>query len=144
MEAGAPVLTTHTQLLVAQAKRDAKKEELRRLSVERAAVRARCAAVEAELYELEGQTRALYAQEAVERMRAHPGEVSVQRDGCGKVYWVAAYPEGRDALEGVGAEAVIEAALRHFTSDACVQSDGQAALVSMRRRVATRPADDLA
>ena len=47
-------------------------------------------------------------------------------------------------LEGVGAEAVIEAALRRFTSDACVQSDGQAALVSMRRRVATRPADDLA
>ena len=55
------MLTTHTQLMVAQAKRDAKKEELRRLSVERAAVRARCAAVEAELYELEGQTRALYA-----------------------------------------------------------------------------------
>ena len=74
------MLTTHTQLLVAQAKRDAKKEELRRLGVEGAAVKARCAAVEAELYELEGQTRALYAQEAVERMRAHPGEVSVQRD----------------------------------------------------------------
>jgi hypothetical protein len=82
MEAGAPVVTTHAQLLVAQAKRDAKKEELRRVHVERAAVRARCAAVEAELYELEGQARSWYAQEAVERMQAHPGEVAVQRDGC--------------------------------------------------------------
>ena len=58
------MVTTHTQLLVAQAKRDAKKEELRRVHVERAAVRARCAAVEAELYELEGQARSWRASPA--------------------------------------------------------------------------------
>ena len=64
----------------------------------------------------------------------------MQWEGCCKASWVAAYQEGRDALKGAGAQAVIEAAMKSFTTDAGVQSDGRAALTRMNRTVASRPA----
>ena len=140
MEVGAPATTTHTAMLVAEAKKECKKGELRRVKAELQDVQRRHEVVERELWQLESQAHAWYAQEAIERMQAHPGVVGVQREGCCKASWVAAYQEGREALKGAGAQAVIEAAMKRFTADAAVQSDGKAALTRMNRTLASRPA----
>jgi hypothetical protein len=63
MEVGAPATTTHTAMLVVEAKKECKKGELRRVKAELQDVQRRHEVVERELWQLESQAHAWYAKE---------------------------------------------------------------------------------